>query len=264
MSRIGLTLLCLAACSTVVAAGEPAENAKKPSILIINGMPSQPMRYGDFDYFQRLNQHGFQIDSHFLNERRLNWDLIRKYNCLVILDLPPDKEKLDDCQGVSWNKFPPYKKEMLPLLNAYLKKGGGIFFMPALWDWGFQNNSKYEEYLKRWGAKLPFEEVQDPASLTVHPPKGYVRLHRKDRPIVRERRREGHLVPRRRLDELLVVARHAALDFQGWIEVVRGSDTSFTKDPKVQKLDPELGRSTTTSSERGGRTKNSAHALRDS
>jgi len=23
--------------------------------------------------------------------------------------------------------------------------------MPALWDWGFRNNYKFEEYRKRWG-----------------------------------------------------------------------------------------------------------------
>ena len=69
MSRISLALLCLAAGSVVYAAEKPADNAKKPSVLIVNGMPSGPMRYGDFDYFQRLNQHGFQIDSHFLGEQ---------------------------------------------------------------------------------------------------------------------------------------------------------------------------------------------------
>jgi hypothetical protein len=126
MSRIGLTLLCLAAGITVVAAKEPVDSPKKPSVLIVNGTPAGPMRQGDFDYFQRLNQHGFQIDSHFLGEQPLDWKLIRKYNCLVILDLPPDEQDAGN-GDVSWNKFPPYKKQMLPLLDAYLKQGGGIF-----------------------------------------------------------------------------------------------------------------------------------------
>ncbi|MBU4285484.1 MAG: hypothetical protein KKD76_01140, partial [Verrucomicrobia bacterium] len=150
-------------------AGESATN--KPAILIINGMGCTPMRYGDFDYFQRLNQHGFQIDSHFFGEqppRPITWDLIKQYNCLVIMDLPPDEQDAENW-ATSWGKFPPYKKEILPLLDAYLEKGGGIFLMPTLWDWGFRANTKFEDYLERWGARLPYESVQDPATITMHP-----------------------------------------------------------------------------------------------
>ena len=183
MSRTCLTLLCLAAGIGLVAAGEPVDNAKKPSVLVINGMTAGPMRYGDFDYFQRLNQHGFQIDSLFLNERPLNWNLIKQYNCLVILDLPPDKEDPSD-QGVSWNKFPPYKKELLPLLENYLKQGGGIFFMPALWDWGLKNNSKYEEYLTRWVRQAAVRGGARPGLLDGPSAQhGYLRLHGKNRPV---------------------------------------------------------------------------------
>jgi hypothetical protein len=232
----------LAAGSTVIAAGEPAGSAKKPSILIINGMPSQPMRYGDFDYFQRLHEHGFQIDSHFLNERPLDWDLIKRYNCLVILDLPPDKENLDVCQhnhDVSWNKFPPYKKELLPLLDAYLKQGGGIFFLPTLWDWGFRNNSKFEEYLKRWGAKLPFEEVQDPASLTVHPRNRVPFVYTQNiAPSPVSDGVKGLWFPGGDWMSYWSVPGMPILVSKDWIEVARGSDTSFTNDPKVQELDP--------------------------
>jgi hypothetical protein len=228
----------LAAGIGLVAAGEPVDNAKKPSVLVINGMTAGPMRYGDFDYFQRLNQHGFQIDSLFLNERPLNWNLIKQYNCLVILDLPPDKEDPSD-QGVSWNKFPPYKKELLPLLESYLKQGGGIFFMPALWDWGLKNNSKYEEYLTRWGAKLPFEEVQDPASLTVHPRNTVTCVYtEKIAPSPVSEGVKGIWFPGGDWMSYWSLPGMPLLVSKDWIEVVRGSDTSFTKDPKVQKLDP--------------------------
>ena len=239
MSRICcLALLCLAAGSTVVAAKEAADNAQKPSVLIVNGMTAGPMRYGDFDYFQRLNQHGFQIDNLFLGERRLDWNLIKQYNCLVILDLPPEKENPAD-QGVSWNKSPPYKKELLPLLDAYLKQGGGIFFMPALWDWGFQNNSKYEEYLKRWGARLPFESVQDPASLTVHPRNRVPCVYtEKIAPSPVSDGVKGLWFPGGDWMSYWSLPAMPLLVSKDWIEVVRGSDTSFTKNPKVQKLDP--------------------------
>ena len=48
----------------------------------------------------------------------------------MILDLPPDEQDTENW-ATSWGKFPPYKKEMLPLLDAYLKQGGGIFLMPS-------------------------------------------------------------------------------------------------------------------------------------
>ena len=53
----------------LAAAETPVVNAPKPSILIVNGTVCVPFRYGDFDYFQRLHQHGFQIDTHFLDEQ---------------------------------------------------------------------------------------------------------------------------------------------------------------------------------------------------
>jgi hypothetical protein len=237
MSRIGLTVLCLAAGVTVVVAGEPADGSKKPSVLIVNGMTAEPLRYGDFNYFQRLHEHGFQIDNLFLNERPLDWNLIKQYNCLVILDLPPEKENPAD-QGVSWNKSPPYKKELLPLLDAYLKQGGGIFFMPALWDWGFQNNSKYEEYLKRWDAKLPFESVQDPASLTVHPRNRVPFVYtQKIAPSPVSDGVKGIWFPGGDWMTYWSLPAMPLLVSKDWIEVVRGSDTSFTKDPTFQKVD---------------------------
>ena len=168
-TRIFLALLCLAAGSALSAAEKPATGTKKPAVLIINAGDFAPMRYEDFDYLQRLNQHGFQIDTHFLGEQPLTWDLIKQYNCLVILDLPPDEKDTENWGPMTWGKVPPYKKEMLSLLDAYLAKGGGIFLMPDLQDRGFRGNTKFEEYLKRWGAQLPYESVQDPATITVHP-----------------------------------------------------------------------------------------------
>ena len=84
----------------------------------------------------------FKSTAIFFDEqppRPITWDLIKQYNCLVILDLPPDEQDTENW-ATSWGKFPPYKKEMLPLLDAYLKQGGGIFLMPTMWDWGFRGN----------------------------------------------------------------------------------------------------------------------------
>ena len=47
-----------------------------------------------------------------------------------------------------------------------------------------------------------------------------------------------------------------------WIEVVRGSDTSFTKDPTFQKLDPVGGALLQAPNPAAG-SQNPAHALRD-
>ena len=173
MLRIFLALVCLAAGGVVSAEEIPADNVKKPSILIINGTSTLPgMADGDFEYFKRLNQHGFQLDVHFLNEqppRPIAWDLIKRYNCLVILDLPPDEKDNENWACLTWGKVPPYKKEMQALLDSYLAKGGGVFLLPNLWDRNLRGNRKIEDYLERWGARLPYESVQDPATSTLHP-----------------------------------------------------------------------------------------------
>ncbi|MBI4026186.1 MAG: hypothetical protein HY360_14460, partial [Verrucomicrobia bacterium] len=98
--------------------------AKNPSVLIVNGRPCNLMNKGDFAYFQELNQRGFQLDVHFSGPRPLNWELIRKYNCLVMIDLPPDEA---ESKGKS---PPPYRKEMMELLDRYLQAGGGVFILP--------------------------------------------------------------------------------------------------------------------------------------
>ena len=85
MLRIFLTFVCLAAVSPASAAEKPAESEETLS--------SDPQRHVHrprngirrLSVLQRLNQHGFQIDVHFLNEqppRPITWDLIKRYNCL--------------------------------------------------------------------------------------------------------------------------------------------------------------------------------------
>ena len=167
-TRTALAFLCLAVATAVSVAQEPANHAKRPAVLIINGMGCFPMRYGDFDYLQRLNQHGFQIDSHFFAEeppRPITWDLLKRYNCLVILDLPPDEQDTENWATMTWGKTPPYKKEMQALLDAYLKQGGGIFFMPTLWDWGFRatQNSRSIWNVGAHGCRLSRCKIRPPS-----------------------------------------------------------------------------------------------------
>jgi hypothetical protein len=169
-------LLCIAILvgATLLQAQEKtvAETAKQPSVLIINGANFEPDYHGDFNCFRQLNQHGFQIDVHFLNKeplRPITWDLIKQYNCLVILDLPPDEADNENWGPFTWGKVPPYKKEMQALLNAYLEQGGGIFLMPNVYARGFRGLKKIENYLEPWGTRLPYETVQDPPTSVIHP-----------------------------------------------------------------------------------------------
>ena len=184
--------------------------------------------------------------------RPITWDLIKQYNCLVILDLPPDEQDTENW-ATSWGKFPPYKKEMLPLLDAYLKQGGGIFFMPTMWDWGFRGNTKFEEYLKRWGARLPYESVQDPATVTTHPrntvPFVYTENIAKS-PV--SDGVKGMWFPGGDWMSYWTLPGTPLLVSKDWTEVVRGSDTSFTKDPHLFR-NWIRWRSVITSSGPGGR-----------
>ncbi|MGA2618751.1 MAG: hypothetical protein ABSF26_14145 [Thermoguttaceae bacterium] len=236
MSRIGLTVLCLAAGIAVVAAKEPADGPKKPSVLIINGRECFPNIYGDFNYFRKLHERGFQIDVHFLlgeqPPRPITWDLIKRYNCLVIMDLPCEAARKNE-QWSGWPpSIPPYREEMQALMDAYLETGGGIFLMPNLQDLGLKATKKYESYLTRWGAGLPYELVEDPASATRHPRNTMTFVYAEN--VAKSPVSAGVKGMWYPADSVSYWSLHGnpLLVSRDWIEVVRCSGTSFTKEPQ--------------------------------
>jgi hypothetical protein len=222
-----------------------AEDAKKPAILIINGRHHSPLTNGDFVYFRQLHERGFQIDTHFLNEnpaRPVTWDLIKRYNCLVVMDLPCDEEqKNDNWSVVTWDKtVPPYRKEMQGLLEKFLAEGGGVFFLPDLQDSGLKATRKYESYLETWGARLPYEMIQDPATATVHPRDTMTFVYTENvaaSPV--SAGVKGLWLP---VEPMSYWSLHTnpLLVSGDWIQVVRGADTSYTKEPTLPyRLDAE-------------------------
>ena len=233
------SVIALVSASEILAPARVRAADAKPAVLLVNGTRRQPgLADGDFEYFKRLNQHGFQLDVHFLDEqpaRPLNWQLIRRYNCLVILDLPPDEHDAENWV-TSWDKVPPYKKEMLSLLDAYLAKGGGVFLMPNLRDRGFRGNKKIEDCLARWGARLPYEWVRDPATLTQHPRNltPFVYTQKIAQTPVSEGVK-GIWFPGAGWMSYFSLAGTPLALSTDWTEVVRGSDTSFTESPPVEQ-----------------------------
>ncbi|MCG2658842.1 MAG: GldG family protein, partial [Kiritimatiellae bacterium] len=223
-----ILLTTLWAGGNVLTAEELTQPPRKPSVLVIYGRGSNG-QFGDYNYYKLLNQRGFQIDYHWLDEnplRPITWDLIKQYNCLVIIN-PPGDEKQKEIEG-----YPPYKKEMQVLLDAFLADGGGVFWMMD--RMGMRGMKKMDSYLEHWGAKLPYEVIKDPATMRTHSRNQRPFIYT-DKvaaspvsdgvkgiwfPVFYETRGGQHGLP-------LLVSKD-------WIEVVRGSDTSFTIDPQLQ------------------------------
>ena len=231
-SIIALILtFCIIAISPLPAAEAPI---KKPSVLIIYGSGSNG-QFGDYNYYTQLNQRGFQIDYHFLDEqpyREMNWDLIKQYNCLVIVGPPGVEGGL-----CSWGR-PPYHKEMQALLDAFLTDGGGVFWMlPPL---GPGHGLFREMYLKTWGAEIPYEQIQDPATQKTHPRNqcSFIYADQVAASPVSEGVK-GAWFPVT-ISDYMEMYGSPLLVSKDWIEVLRGSKTSFTADPSLRyKLDPE-------------------------
>ncbi|HEY3415555.1 MAG TPA: hypothetical protein VGM23_01610, partial [Armatimonadota bacterium] len=238
-----LLVLCVLALAPCLAQTAPAKN---PSVLIINGHAANPTVLGDFTWFKQLNQHGMQLDVHFLNmrpERPLNWDLIKQYNCLVFLDFPLEEQVAKTTtRAYAW-KSPPYRQELMALLDRYLQEGGGVFVMPNLHGYAEAaaciNNM--DESMQHWGAHLPLEVLHDPATETVHPRNGIPFLYTKK------------IAPSPVSEEVnaiwFPVAPVSTWSYQlggqpidvsrDWTVVVRGSDTSFTADPVIDQKSAE-------------------------
>ncbi|HEY3417746.1 MAG TPA: hypothetical protein VGM23_12755 [Armatimonadota bacterium] len=179
-----IIMLFVALLLVVSAAAQVKAEEKKPSILIVTGRDKLPSIYGDFNWYRQLNAHGLQLDTHFLNDepaRPFNWELISKYNCLIFLDLPVDGEMVKKGGApvnYLWTK-PPFREEMLPLLERYLEAGGGVFFLPDFqsYDVALLHMQKVEAYLQHWGARLPLESIHDPVTAARHPRNGLTYIY---------------------------------------------------------------------------------------
>jgi hypothetical protein len=60
------SVIALVSASEILAPARVRAADAKPAVLLVNGTRRQPgLADGDFEYFKRLNQHGFQLDVHF-------------------------------------------------------------------------------------------------------------------------------------------------------------------------------------------------------
>ncbi|MCG2660170.1 MAG: hypothetical protein L6437_08005, partial [Kiritimatiellae bacterium] len=244
MGFLKLVTLVLSSCFIAMSSLWAADTPKKPSVLIIYGSGSNG-RYGDYNYYMQLNQRGVQIDYHWLDERpfrEINWDLIKQYNCLVIINPPSEEGQQKGMFSRGWGR-PPFQKEMQALLEAFLAEGGGVFWMPGpitAEGTGMLQNVLLDSYLKPWGAQIPYEQIQDPATKQTHPRNQRFFIYTDQvtkSPVSNGVKGIWFPVNYSTRGGLYGTPLLVSKD---WIEVVRGSKTSFTSEPKLAfKLDPE-------------------------
>ncbi len=138
---------------------------KRPSILIL---PSEKL---DYTYLNELHGKGFDIDFGLDKDKPLDWDRLKKFNCLVLTAFPNPPQDKAHQHGMHdpW-RFPPFRDEFGALLDRFLAAGGGVL---VLLDTADTNTSpSYETnnmFLGKWGAKLPLEGLNDPVTETNHP-----------------------------------------------------------------------------------------------
>ncbi|MBI4027503.1 MAG: hypothetical protein HY360_21130 [Verrucomicrobia bacterium] len=154
----------------------PAMPAKNPAVLIVNTTGLNGHTVPDYPYLKELTQRGFQIDTWYREgddapPRALDWDLFQKYNVLIFTGLPYEEK---DPRNKDRAILPPYRKEMMELLDRYLVAGGGVFVLPAFQ--GYAETLSWMKncgnYLERWGARLPLDRIQDPPTMRTHPRSG--------------------------------------------------------------------------------------------
>lgn len=169
----------------------------------------------DYQWLNELHGRRLAFDVRYLPGGLPEWEVLRKYHVLVILNLPGDGGAVSS------------------LLGRYLEAGGGVFFMPELTGYAetLSIMKKWEGVLERWGARIPLEHVCDLASVTRHP-RNTCRYVFTDK-IMASPVSEGVKslwFPGGEDDNWAFHAwGHAIQVTQDWISVVQGSDTSFTR-----------------------------------
>ncbi|MFV2067838.1 MAG: hypothetical protein ACC645_12760, partial [Pirellulales bacterium] len=117
-----------------------AQAQRTPAILFAS---QHGVAYGNLDlrYGEELHEQGFQVDyTNKLDE--LTWDRIKKYNVLVLHDLPEGEAPGDAVE----------------MVDRFLKVGGGVLLFPTE-----QNAHRHPLYslTSRYGAKVPTERMKE-------------------------------------------------------------------------------------------------------
>lgn len=212
----------------------PTAPRKNPSMLVFAGEGRNSANAGDFIFFQRLHQAGIDLDVYFYNEKDcppVTWDLIKNYNCLVLLDLPLGKDRT----GTNLvPKAPISREDFISLLDRYLAEGGGVFLMPWKKTYNSSDTQLRLENLKasleRWGAKVPWERILDPRTAVCHPRTRVPFIYTEAIfPSPVSEGVKGIWFPTRS-DSMRFLICGQPIDVTGdWQVVVRGSDTSYTE-----------------------------------
>ncbi|MHC4872059.1 MAG: hypothetical protein ACYTFY_09455 [Planctomycetota bacterium] len=142
-----------------ISAGRVYAQAEKPAVLFISDIHHVGNRIIDLNYLKELHSRGFEAD--YLDEmKQFSWERIKKYNCLVIFDIPYPK-------GHPEARPPIYRTEFIKLTERYLKTGGGVFLMKA----NYNGDDNVLPLLTKWDARIPLEIFKEDSSKTFMVPR---------------------------------------------------------------------------------------------
>lgn len=234
-----LAMLLLAA---LLVAGNSARarcaaiSKSRPAVLLVTSAEKL-----DYDYLTQLHEQGFQIDTLVAGghrQRQLDWELLRRYNCVLFEDLPLGN---GETRSTHWGwEGPPWREGVQSLLDRYFEAGGGVLILANIKSYAdtLAQLHNFERYLEPWGARLPLESIHDPATETKHP-RSPIRLIRAeaapDTPVSEGVERVWF--PVGPLSGHFFQQPGNPIEVSGaWQVVLRGGPTSFTKDREAPNL----------------------------
>jgi len=151
-----LTIIGFVALFTVTC-GLAGKGEDPPSVLFVPELHNVSKCAIDLNYVNELHSRGFAVD-YLHRTSEFNWDRIRKYNCLVIYDIP-----YPEGHGEHWGG--PNRKEFIELVSRYIESGGGVFLIKA----AYHGDDNILPLLSKWDARIPYEVLRQDVNFVQFP-----------------------------------------------------------------------------------------------